>query len=307
MPKKILISLITFIILSVIIFFRFPRSAPPSIKPEEIKIVDIEEPEKKKNQNLSLRVLSVNLIGEFEQPAVQQAPTAIPTASNRESTPSASINPQESRPTGTAPSPTITPPPPKLKSLRLLGEVENNGDKTVSTATPLVTFFDAGNYKLAAKVAAWSDSYFFPILKPQEKFLYDIIVKDLPENFANISLSFTPSKSSSPQAFFPISQTLKLQERNIEEKSAAGTGGNGEIYYYTLRSQMINTGAKPVKNARVVAYAKDAEGKVFAWNKQEFPSDLFSPQQTQSISINLLPVKNGRLEQLEVFLFGDEL
>jgi hypothetical protein len=95
-------------------------------------------------------------------------------------------------------------------------------------------------------------------------------------------------------------------DRQIDEKTAAAQNGQ-DVYYYEFRAIMTNTGEKSAKNVRAVVYGKDKDGRVFTWAKQEFPTDLFEPQSRQNISLNLLPVKTGRLQNAEVFLFGEEL
>lgn len=287
--RKILIFIIAFLFLSAFLSWKIIANVSVSNKKplsiDDIKIIDMEE-KNKTPETSSLKVLSANLIAEFEAAAAgENLGETMASGSSRKA-----LSP--------------TPSVPKIKSIRILGEVENNGTKTVEMATPLVSFFDALNQKIAVKVASWSENYFFPQLSPQEKFLYDITIKDLPANFVNLSISFTPSASSTPGP--AISTVLKIQNRNVDEKIASAAS-NQRMYYYTFHGQMINTGNKPIKNTRVVAYAKDADGHVFSWDKQEFPSDLFSPNQNQDVSIKLMPLKDSRMEQLEVFLFGEEL
>ncbi len=289
--KKILIFIITFVILSLLLslrlmsVFKTPTAKPIDIN--AIKIVDLKS-DNNKNPALSLKVLSANLVAEVDQTA--QTPSETPIVSSS----SASLSL----------SPTASSKPPTITALRILGEIENNGTQIVENATPLVTFFDSGGMQIATKVGTWGENYIFPKLKPQQKYFYDFTIKSLPENFVNLSVNLTPSTSSTPST--PISEILKIQNREVEEKIASSSAKE-QIYYYTITGQMINIGTQPVKNVRVVAYAKDNNGLVFSWNKQEFPSDLFSPSQTQNISINLTPFKLGRMEQLEIFLFGEEL
>jgi hypothetical protein len=284
--KKILIFIITFVILAILLSLRFisifkiPVAKPIDIN--AIKIVDLKS-DNNKNPALSLKVLSANLVAEVDQQ------TQSPPETDSTSSASASLSPTK---------------PPIITSLRILGEIENNGTEIVGNATPLITFFDSGGMQIATKVGSWSENYIFPKLKPQQKYFYDFTIKSLPENFVNISINFTPATSTTSAT--PISEILKIQNRDVEEKIASSSAKE-QIYYYTITGQMINIGTQPVKNVRVVAYAKDNNGLVFSWASQEFPSDLFSPSQTQNISINLTPFKLARMEQLEIFLFGEEL
>lgn len=302
MPKKILIFVLTFVILAAALSLRlvavFKKPAANPIDVNSIKIIDLKSGDN--NPALSLKTLSANLVAEFDPKTLP--PTVVP------STPSATINPASS-----SPSSPISPisqnslPPPKITSLRILGEVENNGTQTIKSATPLITFFDRGGMQLAVKVGSWSDNYIFPELKPQQKYFYDFQIKTLPENFANISINFKATGAAEKGIAAPkISETLKIMDRQIDEKTAAAQNGQ-DVFYYEFAAVMINTGEKSAKNVRAIVYGKDNDGRVFTWGKQEFPTDLFEPQSRQNISLNLLPVKSGRLQNAEVFLFGEEL
>ncbi len=195
-----------------------------------------------------------------------------------------------------------------------MGEIQNTGTSPVEAATPIIIFYDNKNKKIASKIAAWSDNYDFPALKPKEKFLYDIILTSLPEGFANLAINF---KATGPDSGFrpsltlgarrnDISRVLKIKNRDVEEKVATASGGQ-TVVYYTLRGQMVNTSKKSAKNTSIVAYGKDRDNRVFTWNRQDFPSDLFSRGEKQDISISLFPFKDAKLENVEVFLFGEEM
>lgn len=260
-----------------------------NIKPtnfDDIKILGLDQEENVPQiQNLSLHVLSANLIADFE-PA-SQSPVSNPLSSS-----SSDVSRAET--------------PMKIKSLRILGEIQNNGKQVIGDGTPIITFYDAGNQKIVDKVANFSDGYNFPELKPGEKYFYDVSLKDLPVGFQNLSIVFNPSSKSINNSL-PISEILKIESRDIEENVATASSGGQNYYYYRLKGKMVNTGGKSVKNAVAIAYAKDKDDRVFAWNKQAFPSDLFSKSEMADINILITPLKNDRAENFEVYFFGEEL
>lgn len=272
-----------------------------SLKPtnfNDIKILGLDQEENvTQKQNLSLHVISANLIADFEP--IPTTPTSSDSNLNSlssESSQSAMISP--------------TSPPLRIKSLRILGELENNGREIVRSTTPVVTFYDAAGQKIAVKVPIFSDGYIFPILEPNEKFFYDVVVQDLPSGFQNLTIVFkassaSPAAPASPPP--PISKLLKIESRDIEENIATASAGDQNYYYYRLKGKMISTGGKSIKNASVIAYAKDKDDRVFAWNKQAFPSDLFSKNESADINILITPLKNDRAENFEVYFFGEEL
>jgi hypothetical protein len=311
--KKILIFVFTFVILAILLslrlisVFKTPVSKPIDIN--SIKIVDLKS-DVNQNPALSLKVLSANLVAEFDQATIP--PTAVPPTATPVSTASGTVELSSSSAT-LSPTPSMPPTPfapstpPKITSLRILGEVENNGTQTVKNATPLITFFDSGGMQIATKVGSWSENYIFPILKTQQKYFYDLTIKSLPDNFANISINFKAANTAENGKNPPeISATLKIKDRIIEEKTATAQNGQ-EVFYYDFRALMINTGEKSAKNVRAVVYGKDQDKRVFTWGHQEFPTDLFEPHAQQNITLNLLPIKSGRLQETEVFLFGEEL
>lgn len=287
-----------------------------------IKILDMENEEKSLSlEKTSIKVLSANLIAEFEEiplfpsdkpPSVSQKENQNEVLNdnlNSESLPEIPTQENSNSPTPTKPlAITLTPPPMRIKSLRILGEIKNTGTKEIQSLTPLITFYDAQNQKIAVKVANFSDDYFFPKLKPNEKYFYDIVSKDLPENFQNLNISFKGSTSSSKGQLNPlsISQSLKIENKHIEENIASGSAET-KYYYYRFKAEILNTNKKTMKNVTAVVYAKDKNDRVFAWNKQQFPSDIFSENDKQKLNILIIPLKNEKAENFEIFLFGEEL
>jgi len=283
-------------------------------KPEDIKFLGLGNLDENSNASsaLSLRVISANLIAEFEavpetvQPAKSNSPT--PSTDLPPITQISQISPS---PSTSSPSATLIPtsPPMRIKSLRILGDLENNGIEVARSATPLVTFYDIAGQKISVKVANFSDGYNFPEISPNEKYIYDIVIKDLPEGFQNLNITFKASSSPAKvlaAAGLPISKVLKLQERDIEENVATGSADQ-IFHYYRFKGKMVNTSKDSMKNTSVVAVAKDGSDRVFAWAKQDFPSDLFSKNQKQNINILLTPFKESIAENFDVYLFGEKL
>jgi hypothetical protein len=276
----------------------------PNVALNDIKVLELVDQKTANNSALSLKTLSANLIAEFEPISTSPENSPARNASQSDADGQNSPNPESSLSSVLSP----TSPPMKIKSLRVLGELINNGKKTVEDTTPIITFYDAENQKINDKVANFSDGYIFPKLKPNEKYFYDILIKDLPNGFQNLTIFFQASSSPAKAlATAGLSTTLKLESRDIEENIATASSGGQNYYYYRVKGKMINTGSKSIKNAKVVSYAKDKNDRVFAWNSETFPSDLLNQNQRQQINILITPLKNDRAENFEVFFFGEEL
>ncbi len=302
MLKKLLVSLAVFLIIAGLVYQASSRfRAVKETDFNSIKILDMDTTGQNSGvAGVGLRVISANLIAEFDSSSVGEGLRPAPTDN---ATDSGTLQESESTPSATSTSIPIS----KIKTLRILGELQNTGTKNVGNATPIIIFYDLQNKKLASKVAGWSENYTFPVLKPKEKFLYDVILTSLPEGFANLSINFKPiSHLSNSRDLRYLSRNLKITGRDIEEKAATASSGQ-TVVYYQLRGKMVNAGKKSVKNTSVVAYGKDSDNRVFTWGNQDFPSDLFSPRQKQDILISLFPLKDARLETAEVFLFGEEI
>lgn len=209
----------------------------------------------------------------------------------------------------------------KLVGLRILGEVNNVGDKTVDSISPVVRFFDAQGKVLAKKVGKLSSGFDFFGVTPGDSTLYDVTV-DPVENSDKLEIVVNSSSSTVSAMFEP----LKIASRSMEIKKAQyqgqqvapASGAEGtqsaavseekqSVEYYTISGSVVNTLSNPISDIAVYAWVKDSDNKVFAFSRQDFKNDLIDVAGRIDFKMTLLPLRGGeKYELYEVAAWGKE-
>lgn len=199
----------------------------------------------------------------------------------------------------------ITDFQPKMKELKIWGELKNTSSKIIPSAIPLATFFDNNTKVLTVKIAAFDPEYVFPKLAPGDQFLYAVTISEPPEKFASVQISFRPDTLKEKNQV-NFSTKVKVEGKNLSEKIASSSAGKEGIYY-VVNGSIVNIGQTDQINVKAFAWLKNDNNQVVAWNKQAFPADLFTPGQKEAIAINLFPVLNLNKKTLEIMILSDEL
>lgn len=200
----------------------------------------------------------------------------------------------------------------QLVAIRVLGEVSNIGERIVDGVSPVVRFIDKDGKTIGQKIGRLSSGWEFFGVKPSEKTLYDVTV-DSPPSADKLEIVLNASSSTDSAVF----DQLKIASRSVEVKQATyqGTGGGGQgtgsgvsaekVEYYSVTGSVVNILSDPVSDITIYSWARDKEGKVFAFNRQDFKNDLLTVGDKVDFRILLLPLKMGEdYDSYEVAAWG---
>jgi len=200
----------------------------------------------------------------------------------------------------------------KLSAIRILGEVSNIGEKIVDGMSPLVRFIDKNGKTIGQKIGRLSTGWEFFGIVPGEKTLYDVTV-DSPPDADRLEIVLNAASATDSALF----EQMKIASRSVEVKTATyqGSGGGAQatesagkgekVQYYSVTGSVVNTLSDPVSDITIYSWARDKEGKVFAFNRQDFKNDLLAVGGKLDFRILLLPLKNGEeYDSYEVAAWG---
>lgn len=200
----------------------------------------------------------------------------------------------------------------RLSAIRILGEVSNIGEKIVDSVSPVVRFIDANGKVIGQKIGRLSTNWNFFGVIPGEKTLYDVTV-DSPPQADKLEIVLNAS-SATDSAIFDV---LKIASRSMEIKTATyqGSGSSDQgsesgsigekVEYYSVTGSVVNTLTDPISDITIYSWARDKEGKVFAFNRQDFKNDLLALGEKIDFRILLLPLKSGeQYDSYEVAAWG---
>jgi DUF971 family protein len=103
---------------------------------------------------------------------------------------------------------------------------------------------------------------------------------------------------------------LKIASRSMEVKTATYQGeatesGGEKVEYYSVAGSVVNILSDPVSDITIYSWARNKEGKVFAFNRQDFKNDLLMAGDKIDFRILLLPLKiEGEFDSYEVAAWG---
>lgn len=230
-----------------------------------------------------LKVLSVNLIGSYEEFAPTVAPK--PTDATTSATPE--------------PSEKIL----RLKELRILGQVENIGSQVAVDATPIIRFYSKTRVLLGTKRGLWTSGYAFYPLERGKKRYFDITSSDIPSEVDRLEFLMEPQ--SREQAMSAIPEGLKIKGKKLETKKAKAD--NQTITTYALSGTITNTGRTSIADIAVQTFLLDTTGKVFGASYRSFPQDILVSNQDLPFFQPVIPVRTSDFGDYHVEVFGKEL
>lgn len=195
----------------------------------------------------------------------------------------------------------------KLAAIRVLGEMENIGTQVINSFSPVIKFYGPGGNILAQKIAHYSTGFEMFGLRQTDRSVYDVTV-DEPPDAERLEIAFNVTSASSSALF----NEMKIASRSMEIKMAnyqgvATDSADQSFEYYTVSGSVVNTFDNPISEISIYGWAKNSEGKVYTFAKQDFKNDLLSPGDKVDFRITLLPFKPGEtLETYEIKAWGKE-
>lgn len=182
---------------------------------------------------------------------------------------------------------------PKLKGLRVVGEIKNIGAKSGQPKAPVVRFHKEDGL-VQSKLAVLNLE--IPVLDSGEVFPYDVVTDDPPPS-NSIEISFENSEENGAEW-----RRLKILDRKEEEKEASGSGQI--VKYREVHGSVYNTNEDKVLDAIVYAYARDKEGRVYAVGRRDFKNDLLSKDEKLDFNLIILPLREAEYDSLEIAAWG---
>ncbi len=193
----------------------------------------------------------------------------------------------------------------KLSAIRILGEVSNIGERIVDGLSPVVRFIDKDGKTVGQKIGRLSTGWDFFGVNSGEKTLYDVTV-DSPPDADKLEIVLNASSATDSALF----DQLKIASRSMEVKTATYQGNASDsagqkVEYYSVTGSVVNTTSDAVSDIAIYSWARDREGKVFAFNRQDFKNDLLAAGDKINFRILLLPLKNAEIyDSYEVAAWG---
>lgn len=188
--------------------------------------------------------------------------------------------------------------------VRILGEVENQGENRIDNVRAVVHFFDKEKQVLASKIAEFNhyQGYEFLALNPGEINVYDVLVFEPP-----VSESLSIEMRSEAKSQKLKVESLKIKGQNLEPTIFKKDGQ--QIPYFKFTGTLVNQNNFEVVNPGVYVWLKDEEDKVMATGYRIFKNNLLGPGQELEVELGLLPFKKEDKEAfaMRVKSFGEEI
>lgn len=203
----------------------------------------------------------------------------------------------------------------KLVAIRMLGEMRNRGQETIDGVSPIVRFFDASGKVVGQKLAEPSDAFKFFSLESGGKTIYDFTVKDPPES-EKIEIMVNVSSSTASAAFEPLkiaSRSMEIKTANTQgspqstssDSASASDSASQQVEYFIVSGSVFNTESDPYSEITIYSWAKAEDGRVLAFEKQEFKNDLLISGNQLDFKITLLPLRlDSKMQTYEIAAWG---
>lgn len=194
---------------------------------------------------------------------------------------------------------------PKLAGIRIIGEMVNLSANRILGLSPLVKFIDGGGKMVSQKVGRLTSGFDFMNFGPEEKAFYDVTVDD-PPAADRLEVALNPAEGVEKI----LREKLKVASFSAETKladlpSEASGSAAKKAEYYLISGVVENSLSDDVTGIVVYAWARDKEGKIFGFSRQDFTSDLLPKGEKIDFKILLLPVRLGsKLASFEVGAWG---
>lgn len=196
----------------------------------------------------------------------------------------------------------VTPEESKLAEIRILGEVENIGDRPGTNPKTLFRIFNKQKKLIASKLGEWTSGYTFHALAPGGKRYVDITLKNPPGDIESLEMSMEPLTIDVLQ---DAPDSLKISKKRIETKKAQAQGRT--IHYYVVSGTLTSISDPMIEHIEVQTFIKNTEGKLFGAAYSSFPQDLLSKNQELSFMQSVIPLKDDDFGEYAVELFGKEV
>lgn len=193
----------------------------------------------------------------------------------------------------------------KLSGIRVIGEALVYGEKTVGEFSSVVKFLDKEGKTIGQKIGHLTLGYDFFGLRAGEKSYYDITV-DSPPTADRLEVTLNPVFAEKEL----IMEKIKIASSSMETKSAdyspeASGSAAKKVAYYLVSGTVENSLADSVTDIAIYVWARDKEGKVFAFSRQDFKNDLLPAKEKIDFKLILLPMKlDSKFDSFEVGAWG---
>ncbi len=193
----------------------------------------------------------------------------------------------------------------KLSGIRIVGETLAYGEKTVEQFSSVVKFLDKDGKTLAQKIAHLTSGFEFFGLRSGEKTYYDVTV-DNPPTADRLEVTLNPIYAEKELEL----SNLKVASSSVETKFAdysSGASGSAsqKVAYYLVSGAIENSLSDPVVDVTIYSWAKDKDGKVFTFARQDFKNDLLPAGEKIDFKLILLPMKiDAKFASFETAVWG---
>lgn len=193
----------------------------------------------------------------------------------------------------------------KLSGIRIIGETLAYGEKTAAQFSSVVKFLDVNGKILAQKIAHLTSGFEFFGLRPGEKSYYDVTV-DSPPTADRLEVALNPVYADKELDLY----SLKIASSSVETKfadysSGASGSASSKVAYYLVSGAVENSLSDPVVDITIYSWAKDKDGRVFAFARQDFKNDLLPAGEKIDFKLILLPMRlDFKFDSFETAAWG---
>jgi len=173
----------------------------------------------------------------------------------------------------------------KMSGLRILGEIQNMGNKMIENAIVLVNFYGADEALMDTKIGVWHQDYKFLSLAPGEINIYEVLIPEPPT-----SESVTVGIQSIPldQANSPI--RLEIKSEKLEGAVLEKDGQ--QIHYFKFTGTLVNNNDFAVVNPGIYVWIKDDKDKVISASYKTFNDKRLEKGEELNVRLDLLPLSS---------------
>ena len=198
----------------------------------------------------------------------------------------------------------------RLSALRIIGEVENTGDSTVTEATAVLRFFDENNKLITTKIANWNNEI-FP-LDPQEIRVYDVVVPNPPKS-ETIAIELRPlsttsnesnaddqsNQSGSRQKIHPLLKNRQFEPAEMERRDPQ-TKEKIKIKYYKFTATLVNNNDFDIVAPTIYLWIKNDKNEVIGLAQKGFPNDVLATNEELPVEMLIVPLTKEEVFTHEV-------
>lgn len=173
----------------------------------------------------------------------------------------------------------------KMTGLRILGEIQNMGNKIIENAIILVNFYGEDEALIDTKTGVWHQDYKFLTLPPGGVNVYEVLIPEPPTS-ETISLTIKPNPATQ------ANNSVGLEIKGEKLEGAVLEKDGQQVHYFKFTGILVNNHDFAVLNPGIYIWIKDDKDKVIGASYRTFNDKKLEKKEEFDVQVDLLPISS---------------